>query len=142
VSRDEPSEHELQSFLASLGAALSAIGETVDAVEHRLAAVARAYGLHDARFSVLPTSLFFTLGQGRAATIEPTTRLSATPRLDQIATVHQLADQAERGLIAPAAGLVRLEEIRRMGNRFGTVTSVLGYATLTIGIALILPGRA
>ena len=134
----QDAEHELQAFLASLGAALSAIGETVDAVELRLAGVARAYGLHDARFSVFPTSLLLTMGHGRAATIEPTTRLSATPRLDQIAAVHVLAEQAEHGLVAPSAGIARLEEIRTMSDRFGTVASLLGYATLTIGIALVL----
>lgn len=135
---DERSEHELQSFLASLGAALGAIGETVGAVELRLADVARGYGLDDARFTVLPTSVLLTLGRGGAATIEPTTRLSATPRLDQIAAVHQLAAEAERGLVTPAEGTARLEEIRQMGSRFGTVSNVLGYATLTIGIALVL----
>jgi uncharacterized membrane protein YjjP (DUF1212 family) len=138
VSPDAPSEHELQSFLAGLGAALSAIGETVDAVELRLDAVARAYGLHDARFSVYPTSLLLTLGRGQAATIEPTTRLSQTPRLDQIAEVHRLAEQAERGGIDPREGLARLEEIRELPNRFGEVASVLGYAILSAGIALIL----
>ena len=91
------SEDEIQTFLASLGAALGAIGETVDEVERRLAVIAGAYGLPDARFSVFPTSLLLTLGQGRAATIEPTTRLSAIPRLDQIAAVHALAEQAETG---------------------------------------------
>ena len=132
------SEDEIQTFLASLGAALGAIGETVDEVERRLAAIAGAYGLPDARFSVFPTSLLLTLGQGRAATIEPTTRLSAIPRLDQIAAVHALAEQAEDGLIVPAEGLVRLDEIRSMGSRFGTVPSILGYATLAVGISLIL----
>ncbi len=135
---DERSEDEIQTFLASLGAALGAIGETVDEVERRLTAIAGAYGLPDARFSVFPTSLLLTLGQGRAATIEPTTRLSAIPRLDQIAAVHALAEEAERGLIVPAEGLARLEEIRRMASRFGTVPGILGYATLAVGIILIL----
>ena len=103
-SRRGRPEHELQAFLASLGAALSAIGETVDAVEERLAAVARACGRPEARFTVFPTSLLLTLGQGRAATIEPTTRLSPTPRLDQIAAVHVLAEEAERGEVDPAKG--------------------------------------
>ena len=130
--------NELLLFLADLGAALSAIGETVDAIELRLALIARAYGLEDARFSVFPTSLFLTLGRGEAATIEPTKRLSATPRLDQIAAVHRLAEEAERGAIAPGAGIARLEEIRATGSRYGPLASVLGYTTLTIGIALIL----
>ena len=130
--------NELLLFLADLGAALSAIGETVDAIELRLALIARAYGLEHARFSVFPTSLFLTLGRGEAATIEPTKRLSATPRLDQIAAVHRLAEEAEQGAIAPAAGIARLEEIRATGSRYGPLVSVLGYTTLTIGIALIL----
>jgi len=131
-------DHDVQVFLATLGSALSAIGETVDAVEARLAAIARSYGIRDARVSVFPTFLLLSLGQGGAATIEPTSRLSATPRLDQIAAVHQLAELAERGEIAPAAGIARLDEIRRLDNRFGDVASVLGYSVLTVGIALIL----
>jgi uncharacterized membrane protein YjjP (DUF1212 family) len=134
----DPARNELLLFLADLGAALNAIGETVDAIELRLDQVARAYGLQEARFSVLPTSLFLTLGRGEAATIEPTRRLSATPRLDQIAAVHRLADEAERGIVTPRDGIARLEEIRATGSRFGPLPSVLGYTTLTVGIALIL----
>ena len=42
--RRDPERQLLLPFLAELGGALSAIGETVDAVEHRLAAIARAFG--------------------------------------------------------------------------------------------------
>ena len=129
---------ELLLFLADLGAALSATGETVDAVEDRLGLIARAYGLQEARFSVFPTSLFLTIARGEAATIEPTRRLSATPRLDQIAAVHRLAEEAERGRLEPAEGIAQLEQIRGTSSRFGPLPSVLGYMTLTIGIALIL----
>src|ERR671911_428828 len=101
--------NELLLFLADLGAALSAIGETVDAVEERLTLIARAYGLEDARFSVFPTSLLLTLGRGEAATIEPTKRLSATPRLDQIAAVHRLAGGGGGGTVAPAGGIAQVE---------------------------------
>jgi len=134
----ERDDGELMLFLATLGAALSSIGETVDAVETRLGVIARSYGLGDARFSAFPTFLLLTLGQGRAATIEPTTRLSQTPRLDQIAAVHALAGEAERGGLAPLVGVERLEAIRRLDNRFGDAASVAGYAVLTVGIALIL----
>lgn len=133
----EPPDEALL-FLATLGGALSAIGETVDAVETRLAVIARSYGMPDARFSAFPTFLLLTLGQGKAATIEPTTRLSQTPRLDQIAAVHELASEAERGAVTAAAGIERLDAIRRLENRFGDTTSVLGYALLTVGLALIL----
>lgn len=134
----ERPDDDVLLFLATLGAALSAIGETVDSVENRLAEIARSYGIRDARFSAFPTFLLLTLGQGRAATIEPTTRLSPIPRLDQIAAVHELAEVAKRGGVTPAAGVARLEEIRRLDSRFGDVASVFGYSVLTIGIALIL----
>ena len=94
---ERPADDDVLLFLATLGSALSAIGETVDAVETRLGVIARSYGLRDARFSAFPTFLLLTLGQGKAATVEPTTRLSPTPRLDQIAAVHRLAEEAERG---------------------------------------------
>jgi len=125
-------------FLATLGSALSAIGETVDAVELRLATIAHTYGMHDARFSAFPTFVLLTLGQGQAATIEPTARLSSTPRLDQIAAVHELATRAARGEVAPADGIAQLDAIRRMDNRFGEASSVAGYAVLAVGVALIL----
>ena len=135
---ERPADDDVLLFLATLGSALSAIGETVDAVETRLGVIARSYGLRDARFSAFPTFVLLTLGQGRAATVEPTARLSGTPRLDQIAAVHELATRAERGEVAPTAGIERLDAIRRMDNRFGDVSSVVGYAVLTVGIALIL----
>lgn len=131
-------DDDVLRFLATLGGALSAIGETVDAVETRLVLIARSYGMRDARFSAFPTFVLLTLGQGKAATIEPTTRLSATPRLDQIAAVHELAAEAERGAVTPAAGIERLDEIRAMDNRFGEGSSVVGYALLTVGLALVL----
>ncbi|HET7513834.1 MAG TPA: threonine/serine exporter family protein [Gaiella sp.] len=136
VARHE--DDDVLLFLATLGGALSAIGETVDAVEARLVVIARSYGMRDARFSAFPTFVLLTLGQGKAATIEPTTRLSATPRLDQIAAVHELAAEAERGAVTPAAGIERLGEIRAMDNRFGEASSVVGYAVLTVGLALVL----
>ena len=76
---DRPDDDDVLLFLATLGSALSAIGETVDAVETRLEWIARSYGLRDARFSAFPTFVLLTLGQGKAATIEPTARLSGTP---------------------------------------------------------------
>jgi uncharacterized membrane protein YjjP (DUF1212 family) len=136
VARHE--DDDVLLFLATLGGALSAIGETVDAVEARLVVIARSYGMRDARFSAFPTFVLLTLGRGKAATIEPTTRLSATPRLDQIAAVHELAAEAERGAVTPTAGIERLDEIRAMDNRFGEASSVVGYAVLTVGLALVL----
>jgi uncharacterized membrane protein YjjP (DUF1212 family) len=128
----------LQAFVVELGAAMNAVGEPVYDVQHRLTRIAYAYGVQGARVSAFPTSLLVTLGRGHSATLELTTPMSASPRLDQIAALHRLLDEAELGTVPPAEGLQRLDGIRELGPRFGPVTSIAGYAVLTIGIALIL----
>jgi uncharacterized membrane protein YjjP (DUF1212 family) len=129
---------ELQAFIVGLGAAMNAASEPVYSVQDRLSRVARAYGARDARISALSTSLMVTLGRGESATLELTTPLSSSPRLDQIADLHRLLRQAEQAVIDPVEGLRRLEEIREMPPRFGPLAGIAGYAVLTVGICLIL----
>ena len=139
---DQPSSEvepdELRAFLVRLGAALNAIGEPVYSIQERLERVAAANGVSGARISAFPTSLFTSLGDGKPATIEPTSPLDATARLDQIAALDRLGDDAEKKAVPPADGLRRLDEIRSLPPRFGPVLSTAGYAVITVGIALIL----
>jgi uncharacterized membrane protein YjjP (DUF1212 family) len=129
---------ELQAFLVRLGAAMNAADEPVYAVQQALRRFAAAYGMWDARISAFPTSLLVSLGGGESATLELTTPLASGPRLDQIAALHRLLSEAERGAVQPAEGLRRLDEIRESPPRFGPVMSIGGYSVLAIGIALIL----
>ena len=129
---------QLQRFLVGLGAAMNAADEPVYSVQRRLRIIASAYGIDDARISAFPTSLLVSLGGGESATLELTTPLASGPRLDQISALHRLVGEAERGAIAPSEGLRRLREIRDSSPRFGPGVSVVGYAVLAIGIALIL----
>jgi uncharacterized membrane protein YjjP (DUF1212 family) len=129
---------KLQEFLVRLGAAMNAADEPVYAVQQALRRVAAAYGMRDARISAFPTSLLVSLGGGESATLELTTPLASGPRLDQIAALHRLISEAERGAVQPAEGLRRLDEIRDSVPRFGPVMSIGGYSVLAIGIALIL----
>ena len=132
----------LQTFVVQLGAALNAVGEPVYSVQERLTRVAAAYGAGAATVSAFPTYLMVTMGRGEPAIVELTTALSGVVRLDQIAALDLLVDTAEKGAIAPEDGLLRLEEIRQMGPRFGHVPRIAGYAVLTVGLCLILlPGR-
>lgn len=130
--------HELQTFIVRLGSALNAAGEPVYTIQERLKRIALAYGIHGARITAFPTTLLVTLGRGESATLELTTPLSSTPRLDQISALHHLLSEAEAGSVAPADGLRRIDEIRNLAPRFATVASIAGYSVLTIGICLIL----
>jgi uncharacterized membrane protein YjjB (DUF3815 family) len=47
-------------------------------------------------------------------------------------------DEAERGTVEPADGLLRLERILAMPSRHGTAMTLLGYVTMTVGLCLLL----
>ncbi|HET9261327.1 MAG TPA: threonine/serine exporter family protein, partial [Acidimicrobiia bacterium] len=118
----------LLEFLVALGAAMNTAGQPVYVVQDRLSNVARAYGAHDATISAFPTYLMMTIGRGEPATVELTTTLSGSPRLDQIAALDRLIEQAENGDVTPEQGLRLLDEIREMQPRFSSILGVLGYA--------------
>lgn len=139
VVRSTPADlRALQAFMVGLGAAMNAVGEPVYMIQDRLVRIASAYGAPGARITAFPTSLLVALGGGESATLELTTPLAAAPRLDQIAALHRLLEDAEEGAVPPAEGLRRLDEIRGLSPRFGAVASVAGYAVLALGLALIL----
>ena len=138
AERSQADLRELQLFLARLGSAMNAVAEPVYSVQQRLTQIAAAYGARGARIGAYPTTLLITLGHGESATLELTTPLSSTPRLDQIAALHELIDDAEHARITPAEGLERLDEIRGMEPRFSTIESIGGYAVLTVGLCMIL----
>jgi uncharacterized membrane protein YjjP (DUF1212 family) len=129
---------ELQAFIVQLGAAMNTAGEPVFSIQERLTEVARANGAPAARISAFPTYMLVTMGLREPATVELTSSLAATPRLDQIAALDRLVTNAEHGRMPPTEGMERLREIRRMRPRFGPVQSVIGYAILTVGICLVL----
>ncbi len=128
----------LQTFVTELGAALNAAGEPVYTVQERLTRVARAYGARSARISAFPTYMMVTMGRGEPATVELTSSLAGSPRLDQIAALDRLVLTAERGAVGPVDGLRKLADIDDMRPRFGLAQSIAGYAVLTLGLCLIL----
>jgi uncharacterized membrane protein YjjP (DUF1212 family) len=138
MTRERDELLELKTFIVQLGAAMNASGQPVDVVQERLGAVARAYGADTVRVSAFPTYLMVTMASGDPATLELTTPLARSRRLDQISEVDRLANQAMGGGVTPAEGLQRLEEIRDLPTRFSTPFHILGYTLQTLGICLIL----
>jgi uncharacterized membrane protein YjjP (DUF1212 family) len=133
-----PEPRELQRFVALLGAAMTAAGQPVHEVQQRLQRIADVYGARSARISAFPTYFMVTMGTGIPATLEITTPLSPLLRLDQVAALERLVDDAERGEVDPSDGVERLALIRELPPRFGPAAGLLGYAMLAVGICLLL----
>jgi uncharacterized membrane protein YjjP (DUF1212 family) len=138
MDRNQDRPGELLAFIVELGAAMNIAAQPVYVVQSRLTNIARAYGAGKARVSAFPTYLMVSLGRGEPAVIELTTTLTGSARLDQVAALDRLLQQAELGSLHPADGLQRLEEIRAMEPRFGRLQAVAGYSLVAVGICLVL----
>ncbi|HEU4319422.1 MAG TPA: threonine/serine exporter family protein [Acidimicrobiia bacterium] len=129
---------DLLTLLVELGSEMAATGQPVYVVQDRITAVARAHGAESATVTAFPTYLMVSIGRGEPAAVQLTPALGGTPRLDQIASLDHLLDDAEAGVVTPAEGLRRLAEIRAMPARWGPLHRVVGYAILAMGICLVL----
>jgi uncharacterized membrane protein YjjP (DUF1212 family) len=125
-------------FILELAAALNLVGESVAINQARTERIAAAYGVSGARVAVLPNLVLASGGRGLPTVLE-FARLDALHlRLDRTAAIADLADAAERGEVAPEAGLRRLDEIAAMRHRFGLIGEIAGHVVLTVGLTLIL----
>ncbi len=125
-------------FMYRLGQAFLACGEQTAEVELQLRRIASAYGFRRSRVVAFPTALFITVYDN--ADQEHVTLAEGpiqTLRLDQIADVSTLGEEAERGSVEPQEGLRRLNEILRKPARFGATGVVVGHLVLTVGLALM-----
>ena len=128
----------LLEFMYRLAQALLASGEQTSQVELLLRRIASAYGMRRSRVVTFPTAVFIFLDDGTGERVTLAEGPSESLRLDQIADVYALGAAAARAEGNPAEGIERLNEILRKKPRFGALGMVVGHATLTAGLAMIL----
>ncbi len=128
----------LLEFMIRLGQAFLACGETVSQVALLLRRVAAAYGEAHTRILVFPTAIFITLGEGALARTTMAEGPGQVLRLDQIAGVYALGQDARDAAVSPRVGLDRLAAILSTKARFGPAGIIIGHAILTVGLAMVL----
>lgn len=133
VERDDTTR-----FVVELGTGLLVAGESVDEVQRRLRAVARAARRADLDAVVFPTVLFVQSETGRGRQVELGSVARSGLRLDQISELYLLSDAAEHGEIAARDGLGHLAAIRARSAPLGPVARTLGLGVLSSGFALLL----
>jgi uncharacterized membrane protein YjjP (DUF1212 family) len=128
----------LLEFLFRLGRAYLACGEQTAKVEKLLRLTAAAYGMRKVRIVAFPTAVFISLHDGKGERVTLAESPPQMLRLDQMADVYALGEEAEAAKVDPREGLKRLARILRQKVRFGAVGHVVGHVVLTIGLALVL----
>ena len=127
----------LRRFLLGLAEGMNAADESVDHIHDTMMVVARAYGLEDTDFVVLPTVILVQTGAGTESSVAIRS-VTASFRFDQIGALYKLVEQARRGAIDPTAGIDRLNEIGAMRPPHGWFVRTFGHALLTTGLAFLL----
>ena len=128
----------LLEFLFRLGRAYLACGEQTANVEKLLRGIASAYGMRKPRVVAFPTAVFISLHDSNGERVTLAESQPQMLRLDQMADIYALGEEAHRATVDPLDGLKRLAAIRRRRDRFGPVGHVAGHAILTVGLALVL----
>jgi uncharacterized membrane protein YjjP (DUF1212 family) len=132
----------LRDLLVQLGLAMSAAGDSVDAIDTRLRTIVGAYGVDHVEVGVLPTSLMVGTGQGGDARVQMGSPTSVPLRFDQVAALYALVRSASAAALTPTQALVELDTIRAMPPTFGAVVRTSGHAVMTAGLALLLQPTA
>ena len=125
-------------FLLRLGQAYLACGEQTAIVELFLHRVATSRGMRRARVVAFPTAIFISVHDGSKEHVTLAEGATQRVRLDQVAAVYTLGEEAQRGGLGPQQGLERLDEIHRMTPRFGSLGVIVGHTILTVGLAMVL----
>ena len=128
----------LLDFMLRLGQAYLATGEQTALVELFLRRIAMAQRMRRARVVALPTAIFVSVHDGEREHVTLSEGPLTSLRLDQIAEVYLIGEQAQHGELTPVQGIERLNETLRRPARFGIVGGIIGHAALTVGLAAVL----
>ena len=115
MTTDDELVAALRELLIQLGIAMSAAGDSVDAIDSSLRAIIAAYGRRHIEVAVLPTSLMVSTGRGTGTQIEIGIPQRTPLRFDQVAELYTLVRAASSASISPDAALEKLH--RRAGGR-------------------------
>jgi uncharacterized membrane protein YjjP (DUF1212 family) len=129
---------ELTNLLRLLGVALCMCSEATSRVAAHLDDVAIAYGVHGARFFVLPTGVFVRLPDGGEVIVDFAPAAGITLRLDQISAVYDLLAEAKAGHSSPDKLAGQVVTILESPPRSSPVTTVVGHMILVVGLGMII----
>jgi uncharacterized membrane protein YjjP (DUF1212 family) len=127
-------------FMVAAGGALIDAGDPADDVDRRVSRIARVNGVADAGIVVLPNALMVSLPGERQVQTEVRAAGRVRLQLGQIDEVFRIVEEAERGELSPAAGLVALAEARRMPPLRSPLLRLLGALLMAAGLVPVLGG--
>ncbi|HET8950832.1 MAG TPA: threonine/serine exporter family protein, partial [Solirubrobacteraceae bacterium] len=122
----------------AVGEAMIDAGYSVVTVRQVLDDVARVNGLPASEVVVFPTALLVSArGEGELRTGAVSSGESKL-LLSQIDHLQHTVDAARTGVLDPPSTLERIRQMRGLPAPFGPVQRVLGYAFLSVGLAVLL----
>jgi uncharacterized membrane protein YjjP (DUF1212 family) len=94
----------LIQFMSEIGAAMNGAGDATTFIRRSLQRIGQAYGLRNLGVFVVPTLLLLRYGDDRSTFVDLSSQIPADLRLDQVAAVYELVEEAEAGRVRPPLG--------------------------------------
>ncbi|HEX5166595.1 MAG TPA: threonine/serine exporter family protein [Thermomicrobiales bacterium] len=129
--------YETVQFLTRLGVAMTVAGASVTEVQNSLTQSAGAYGLRS-NITVGPTMILVQVQGQHSVSLDMSSAMQRSLRLDQVAGIWRLVERAMAGTIQPAQGLTQLSVIWGSTSRFAESIRLLGYMLMAVGFGLSL----
>jgi uncharacterized membrane protein YjjP (DUF1212 family) len=129
---------DLLECMRMIGKGLIAAGSSVGTVENTLADLAECYGAR-CEIVALPNILMIKLddaGTKGNATVDLSVQRLTYLRLDQIAGLMQVIDQAQRGELSLLSASREIDKLLKRSHRFGSPLIILGFLLSCIGLTL------
>ena|GEM_PF-104924 len=127
-------------FLVRLGEAMVDSSSPIAQVNGTLERIAAVNGLPGTAVVTFPTALMVSVPDGQTVRTAVATAGSQALRLDQVADVLDLAQDAVRGDVEPAEGLDRLAAVLESAPPSTGRRRALGYVLVAAGLSLVLGG--
>ncbi|HEY7467547.1 MAG TPA: threonine/serine exporter family protein [Dehalococcoidia bacterium] len=135
---DESEIRLLIQFMSEIGAAMNGAGDATTFIRRSLQRIGQAYGLRNLGVFVVPTLLLLRYGDDRSTFVDLSSQIPTDLRLDQIAALYELVDEAESARVRPVEGMTRLRVILGRPTRFTGYVRVFALTLITAGIIFLL----
>ena len=130
---------DTHAFLLRIAELLHAYGTPAYRLERVLHKVATSLGV-ESSFLSTPTSVFVSLGSGRAKEVHLLRGESGEVNLGKLVEFDEVMEDVEHGRCDASAAITRLDEIAGAPSRYSRRVSALGYSLACAGAACFFSG--
>jgi uncharacterized membrane protein YjjP (DUF1212 family) len=138
LAADDQDIRQLIFFMSEVGAAMNGAGDATTFIRRSLKRIGSSHRLPNVDVFVVPTLLLLRYGDRQSAFVDLSSQIPNDLRLNQVAALYELIEEAEAGKVTPAEGLARLRWLLALPPRHSTLLRIAAVSLIAVGVQLSL----